>query len=872
MRRIFAVCLVLICLVLGAQVTVWAAPAPGSGSTATSAPNPTPAAPANQDEAKAATGQPPSADDRQAAESAAGQLRQAAESAGAAAQEVRLNDSIWEGVFKQSQAELDAIAAETASLDKELEGLILPLRNNLSGLEESTRRLLAVSDSQRANPFMLDAILRRSLQLSGNLIRQMEPVRAARDLVRNLSEGLEQVRRNLLADMTSLSAPADEGPPAANAAKPRTPSDAKIAGQIRQIESKLGALAKRLERPLKPAEALLDRLTGMQERVIGYLPTTWVGYYMSVPDRFFEPTAWQGMGERLARVGQDMALRLSVELPQTPGGWQSFALRVLNMLLLGGVALFFANRWLRRLERNQPETFTVGDRRRILRSLVWLMAGLAALAASVTQQGEVFRLLLVVGSMLAIWGELALAWNVRCRTLGQSSGRTPLWPLYAQALVAVALCYLNLPQAVLSLLWVMVAFAALWLTRFPRQEGAVPPLEGRLLDLHRMALWVSLAVAALGWARVGILFIVGVDCLLVSVQFGVGLMQCVNRSAEGAEGTPEEEQARNSIISGLFAAFVAPTLLALVTVGMCLWVIAMPGGALLLWHYLEIGVSIGSFSFNTLHVLLILSLFYITRAAIVAAQHIMDRLATSPARLDANLIAPMRTIITYGLWLLFGLFTLRALGFSLANLAVIAGGLSVGIGFGLQTIVNNFLSGLILIFSRTLHEGDIVEVGGLQGRVRKISIRATTIETGDNAVIFVPNAEFVSNRLINWTRNGRSVRRDVRVGVAYGTDPAKVENLLLEVARANEHVLMRPQPYVVFADFADSTLNFALYYWADISSAQSAASAMRKEIARVFADRDINIAFPQLDVHLIAPRPGVDAATQEHVAAGAVGK
>lgn len=116
----------------------------------------------------------------------------------------------------------------------------------------------------------------------------------------------------------------------------------------------------------------------------------------------------------------------------------------------------------------------------------------------------------------------------------------------------------------------------------------------------------------------------------------------------------------------------------------------------------------------------------------------------------------MQTGITYGLWTLFALFTLKALGFGLENLAVIAGGLSVGIGFGMQTIVNNFLSGLILIFSRTLHEGDVIDVGNLQGVVRKISVRATTVETFDNAIIFVPNSEFVSNRLINWTRNGAS--------------------------------------------------------------------------------------------------------------------
>ena len=143
-------------------------------------------------------------------------------------------------------------------------------------------------------------------------------------------------------------------------------------------------------------------------------------------------------------------------------------------------------------------------------------------------------------------------------------------------------------------------------------------------------------------------------------------------------------------------------------------------------------------------------------------------------------------------------------------------------------------------------------MGTLQGIVRKISVRATTVETFDNAVIFVPNSEFVSNRLINWTRNGRIVRREVAVGVAYGTDPKLVERLLLEVAQSVPTVVRRPQPLVLFIDFADSTLNFALRYWSDIGNALDAASAMRHRIIEVFAEHQVEIAFPQLDVHMVS--------------------
>ena len=168
-----------------------------------------------------------------------------------------------------------------------------------------------------------------------------------------------------------------------------------------------------------------------------------------------------------------------------------------------------------------------------------------------------------------------------------------------------------------------------------------------------------------------------------------------------------------------------------------------------------------------------------------------------------------------------------------SNLAMVAGGLSVGIGFGMQTIVNNFLSGLILIFSRTLQAGDVVEVGGTQGRVRKISVRATMVETFDNALIIVPNSEFVASRLINWTRNSRTVRKEIKIGVAYGSDTAVVMRILLGTANANSNVLKYPPPSVAFADFGASTLDFSLKFWVrDYDVAVSTASDIRLEIER----------------------------------------
>ncbi|MFR0874493.1 MAG: mechanosensitive ion channel family protein, partial [Bilophila wadsworthia] len=144
-----------------------------------------------------------------------------------------------------------------------------------------------------------------------------------------------------------------------------------------------------------------------------------------------------------------------------------------------------------------------------------------------------------------------------------------------------------------------------------------------------------------------------------------------------------------------------------------------------------------------------------------------------------------------------------------------------------------------------------IDVGGVNGIVRRINIRSTQVETFDNAVIFVPNAEFLSGKLTNWTRNGRMVRQEVAVGVAYGSDIQLVEKLLKQVAKEHQKVLTYPEPVVLFNDFAASSLDFRLRFWVgDILHGSGIASDIRKVIDAKFTEANIEISFPQMDVHL----------------------
>ena len=190
-------------------------------------------------------------------------------------------------------------------------------------------------------------------------------------------------------------------------------------------------------------------------------------------------------------------------------------------------------------------------------------------------------------------------------------------------------------------------------------------------------------------------------------------------------------------------------------------------------------------------------------------------------------------------------------GIDLNSFALLAGALGIGIGFGLQDIVMNFISGLILIFERPIQIGDAVQVEELSGRVQHIGIRSSTIKTWEGAEVIVPNGNLISNKLINWTLSDHRRRIDIKIGVAYGTDVNLVMETLLEVAKINDKILTSPAPYVLFNDFGESSLDFELRCWtADFALWIEIRSDLRIAVEKAFREKKIEIPFPQRDLHL----------------------
>ncbi len=214
----------------------------------------------------------------------------------------------------------------------------------------------------------------------------------------------------------------------------------------------------------------------------------------------------------------------------------------------------------------------------------------------------------------------------------------------------------------------------------------------------------------------------------------------------------------------------------------------------------------------------------------------------------------------YLLLLLVFLFAVNAGGIQLNKFTVLTGALGVGVGFGLQNIVNNFISGLILQFERPIHVGDVLEVDGANGTVTRIGIRASTIRTFQGAELIIPNGNFISGKVINWTLTNPQRRVDLPVGVAYGSDAKLVATLLQQAATRHECVLTSPEPAVYFKEFGDSALNFELQFWVmQESGTVKVKSEVALTVMELLDQAGIEIPFPQRDLRLRSVNPDAAA-------------
>jgi small-conductance mechanosensitive channel len=238
-------------------------------------------------------------------------------------------------------------------------------------------------------------------------------------------------------------------------------------------------------------------------------------------------------------------------------------------------------------------------------------------------------------------------------------------------------------------------------------------------------------------------------------------------------------------------------------------------------------------------------------------RHITNRLSKI-THLQATGALAIQKVFSYLAYLLIILFALRMVNIPLEAFAFLGGAIAIGVGFGAQNLINNFISGFIIMGERPINIGDLIEVEGVIGSVTEIGARCTCIRTGENIDILIPNSSFLEKNITNWTLKDHNIRTNITVGVVYGSPVRKVEELLLESVRNQNKILNHPKPFVTFQDFGDNALIFHLYFWIilhRVIERRMIESDVRFRIDELFREANIIFAFPQRDIHLDTLKP-----------------
>jgi small-conductance mechanosensitive channel len=616
----------------------------------------------------------------------------------------------------------------------------------------------------------------------------------------------------------------------------------KLAGfkqALTQNEKEIQQHQVRLDKGLETVKKLDARAQEALVSMEKVLPGFWKRLLFSPQANLLDKKSWQDVSTQVKAWMADLPTLLRIQLPSSGDEWIDWIGKVVVYWVLILTALFLGLRrtiiWQRMIKARQA--------RHIHIPWIWGSLSLALLSAFFTAGYRQTTLQLGLIYLTLFYAVMRAAWTGRMfeQAVGFMSPLRPAFLLFAGATI---LQLLDLPQVLGALVWVVVLGAAMALAR---KLQAPFLLERVIARITPSICLIFLVLALLGLLQLSLLLAQIWALSGLFLQVVIVVTSWLRFSVEQLPATLSM-----TIVKSLVMGFGAPLIWVLGGSAILGWMTMHMGSDFVFQRIATMNLSWGEYSLNFFRFAVIIVLFYLTHAFGTIWGQILDQKYFRWSRIDPGIIASLRTTGGYAIWIISGIIAVNIMGIRLTSLAVIAGGLSVGIGFGLQNLINNFISGLILLFGRTIQAGDVIQIDQLWGTVLKINIRNTEIRTFDNSIIFVPNSELISGRLTNWTHRGDyRLRRDLQVGVAYGSDIELVKTTLLRVAKEHAHVLADPAPTVLFKAFGASSLDFTLRIWIDhIDFSLSTLSDLHEAVNHAFAQAGIEISFPQMDVHL----------------------
>lgn len=597
---------------------------------------------------------------------------------------------------------------------------------------------------------------------------------------------------------------------------------------IADLRDKSKRQLSKIELQLKEGQRVLARLEKLEQGEKHNLLQLWSSYLLAGKNPVFSINFWTSSFQN----NNWWSIKIS-ELKSAFESYDENALKHLSIfaiIILAGVALKSF------LERQVDWQDLLGENHLKIKSLFTIsLIGFALYAATRITFPSTMEPLEIISFGLFLISVLKIAKYVCTDNYKVARGRTRTAVLFTLSSFLLAL---HVPGK-----WVTLIFLGFLITSW--LLSSIPAWKKRrfrgVLDSTRKSSFLSplVIISFFGFGRLAcflaILWSLGIFIRSFGMLWGQVLFLSTQKNVK--------------LLNGLIRNLAVPLGWTIAFSVAYFWLVGFFGQSTV-WNVLAMNTGWEGYSISVGSIVSVLVLFFITKNSVSAFKVSIELVGRKWPRGKRGAVPSMQTLFSYAVWSLFALLAMRILGLNLTSIAVIAGGLSVGIGFGLQNIVNNFISGLILLFGRSIQQGDVIELNTLWCTVKNIHIRTTLVETFENAVIMIPNSDLVTTQVTNWTKNNSILRRDILVGVAYGSDTELVRTTLLKVATEHPHILDKPEPYVHFNDFGASSLDFILRVWIDdIDNTIKTLSELRFAIDKNFRSNNIEIAFPQMDVH-----------------------
>lgn len=733
------------------------------------------------------------------------------------AQEV---SDIVSSLAESQKRELDTIQGESAELEKNLNDKIINLSNKTNEISLAFQNLSMIFENGSLSPNARSILTKQINELYAELDLYYTPLAQTQKTINTRINQLSSILNNFkIMDSSHVG---------------------ELNTKTQNLLTAYQNMGKNLEQNLPQTKTLLDNIAALSGNFEKTLPKLWLDYYINATDNLFSSLVWQNEIKNFKDILSTTARTLRNDLPSTQNAWIFFLIRIVMICLILGVPLYSSVKLTQKL----PEQVHTAWKNILKISMPAIILGIAFYYASL-QRHTIYQIGMGISAILMCYGLIHLAFILQ--NLQKNTELTkPTVRIFVPVLFA-SLALLTFTPLILTLsfIWALILIFTSWyLIKAPKTSCLI---SNYILKGFLFVNIIGILITPNGLARLSILLTLLYICLGVGVYLAFGIIRLAKIVQEYLQ-TKES----NVFAYELAYAFAFPILLLIGFIIPFTWVLAYPGGMYLIKNFSNFDFNFGSFSVNSFQIFTILIVFYITKSIIKFLNNFIENnWSNNKDSSLSTLTAPIKTTVNFGCWGLFILYALNVLGFSLTSITVVAGGLSVGVGLGLQSFVQNIFSGFSLIFGRNIREGDIVDVAGINGVIQKISLRATQVRTFDNAVVFVPNSAFLSSTFVNWTHNGTMVRKSIPLGVAYGTDLNLVKDTVMDIVKNDPDVLNTPEPTLLFMDFGASSLDFEVRIWvADINNAAGIMAKLRYAINEAFKEKNIEIPFPQTDIHV----------------------